>query len=139
MFPMKPLEIRSLRQYKIGRNHLSRIMFSSEKKQKKYTKSRLVKKLQATEVNQNTSNNYNLRKTKKQQFYNMATQPTIFFKNGFFSRLKKKQVLSDSNPGTLPSQAHSIPPDKVCQSARKLEIILNLTEIYHSFFWPFCE
>ena len=43
-----------------------------------------------------------------------------FFSIRTISRSKKKQVLSDSKPGPLPSQAHSLPPDHESRRCKEI-------------------
>ena len=52
---------------------------------------------------------------------------TIITRQYFLNELSpvKKQVLSDSNTGPLPSQAHSIPPDKMCRRGKKIKFIMK--------------
>ena len=57
--------------------------------------------------------------TKHQQTNN---EPTFFCETEHFPFLKNKQVLSDSNPGTLTSQAYSLRPDQVCQRHKEIRI-----------------
>ena len=74
---------------------------------------------------------YNAYSKKKSTMWQLSQQTisrqTIgrhFFETDI-SRLKKKQVLPASNPGPLPSQMYSLPPDQVCRKSKKNETIMN--------------
>ena len=64
----------------------------------------------------------------------MTTQPTKhkqtiisphFFETDFFP-FKKKQAMSDSNPGHLSSQAHSLPSHQVRRRCKEIRIHFEL-------------
>ena len=97
----------------LSRNHLGRINFLSEKKNKQGI--HVVKKLQSEEVNGNNMSSFNKNCVQQRKISDVATKstknkqtnnkPTVFVTKYFPF---EKKVLKKSNPRPLQSQAHSL-------------------------------